>query len=72
LALYKLEDPFFIKNRNPSIIEELIETYKNILVLLCNIIFCEIQNIKNWESAIRKLEMDQIIKYLLQVLPLKC
>jgi len=49
------EDPFFVKNRNSSIIEELTETYKNHFnSSLHYLFFDEIQSIKNWESVIRK------------------
>ncbi len=51
------EDPFFIENCDASIIEDLIKTYKEYFskVGLKYLFFDEIQEIKNWEKAIRKL-----------------
>jgi len=50
------EDPFFVKYDQAQIIEELIETYKEYFSTnLKYLFFDEIQNIKNWEKAIRKL-----------------
>lgn len=50
------EDPFFIEHTDPEVITELLAVYheyfgKNLTYLF----FDEIQNIKNWEKAIRKL-----------------
>jgi uncharacterized protein len=50
------EDPFFIENNTAPCIEILIDTYseyfdKNLYYLF----FDEIQNVKNWETAVRKL-----------------
>lgn len=50
------EDPFFVLNNEPRIIEQLIETYKEYFSPnLQYLFFDEIQNIHQWESAIRKL-----------------
>ena len=50
------EDPFFIENNQPRIIEELIEVYKEYYNQnLKFLFFDEIQNIEKWEKAIRKL-----------------
>ncbi|HAM88979.1 MAG: hypothetical protein US83_C0002G0079 [Candidatus Falkowbacteria bacterium GW2011_GWC2_38_22] len=50
------EDPFFIENNNPQIIEVLINTYKEYFDQgLTHVFFDEIQEIKNWEKAVRKL-----------------
>ncbi|MCL5774089.1 MAG: ATP-binding protein [Firmicutes bacterium] len=50
------EDPFFIDNNTPQIIEELIETYEQYYSSkLKYLFFDEIQNIKHWEKVIRKL-----------------
>ncbi len=50
------EDPFFIENNSSQIIEEIIETFKTYFSKeLKYLFFDEIQNIKNWERAIRKL-----------------
>lgn len=50
------EDPFFINNNYPEIIEELILTYEEYFYKeLKYLFFDEIQNINNWEKIIRKL-----------------
>jgi len=51
------EDPFFINNNQSSIIENLIEIYKNYFngEELQYLFFDEIQEIEGWEKAIRKL-----------------
>lgn len=50
------EDPYFIKNNSPEIIENLIEVFKeNYSNKLKYLFFDEIQEIENWEKAIRKL-----------------
>lgn len=49
------EDPFFIENNNPEIIEDLINTYQEYFHPgLKYLFFDEIQEIKGWEKAIRK------------------
>jgi hypothetical protein len=51
------EDPFFIENNEASIIEKLIETYREYFNgnNLKYLFFDEIQEIESWEKAIRKL-----------------
>ncbi|MBI4812215.1 ATP-binding protein [Candidatus Falkowbacteria bacterium] len=50
------EDPFFIENNNPAIIEELILIFKEYFnPRLSHIFFDEMQEIKQWEKALRKL-----------------
>jgi len=50
------EDPFFINNNLPEIIEELISTYEEYFDKeLKYLFFDEIQNIKDWEKIVRKL-----------------
>ncbi len=50
------EDPFFIENNGPQVIEELIDVYKEYYnPKLKYLFFDEMQNIKDWEKAIRKL-----------------
>lgn len=50
------EDPFFVENNQAKVIDEFIETYQEYYSKdLKYIFFDEIQNIKNWENAIRKL-----------------
>lgn len=50
------EDPFFITHNNPEIIEDIIEIYKEYFnPKLKYVFFDEIQEIKNWEKALRKL-----------------
>lgn len=50
------EDPFFITNNHPGIIEEIIEVFHEYYSTeLKYIFFDEIQNINNWETAVRKL-----------------
>jgi hypothetical protein len=49
------EDPFFINNNSPEVIEELINVYEaNFSSELKFLFFDEIQNISHWEKAIRK------------------
>jgi len=50
------EDPFFIENNRPYIIEELISVFREYFnPELKYLFFDEIQEIKQWESAVRKL-----------------
>lgn len=50
------EDPVFIENNDPKIIEELIEAYEQYYnPSLKYLFFDEVQNIKYWEKAVRKL-----------------
>lgn len=50
------EDPFFIENNSPEVIDELIDAYKqNYSHSLKYLFFDEIQNIERWENAVRKL-----------------
>lgn len=50
------EDPFFVNNNTAEIIEELIEVYKEYFNgNLRYLFFDEIQEINNWEKAVRKL-----------------
>jgi len=50
------EDPFFIENNSAEIIEEIINVYNEYFDgKLKFLFFDEIQSIKNWEKAIRKL-----------------
>lgn len=50
------EDPFFIENNNPQIIEESVEVYREYFNAGVKYLFLdEIQEIKNWEKAVRKL-----------------
>ncbi|MDX9856146.1 MAG: ATP-binding protein [Candidatus Moranbacteria bacterium] len=50
------EDPFFIENNEANIIEELISVYKeHFNGSLKYLFFDEIQEIENWEKAVRKL-----------------
>lgn len=50
------EDPFFVENNQAKVIDEFIEIYQEYYSKnLKYIFFDEIQNIKNWENAIRKL-----------------
>lgn len=63
-ALYiNFEDPFFVLNNGPQIIEEVIESYQEYFSAdLKFVFFDEIQNIKNWEKAVRKYEEAGKIK----------
>mgnify|MGYP001016944829 CR=1 FL=1 len=57
------EDPFFIENNNPQIIEDLIDAFKeNFNLKLKYLFFDEIQEIKNWEKALRKLRDGENFK----------
>jgi len=50
------EDPFFIENKDADVIEELIEIYEEYFNKdLKYLFFDEIQEVTNWEKAIRKL-----------------
>lgn len=50
------EDPFFIENNRPGIIDELIECYRQYFdKKLKYLFFDEIQNIAGWERALNKL-----------------
>lgn len=50
------EDPFFVDANSPRIIEQLIDVYHGYFSkTLRYLFFDEIQNIKQWETAIRKL-----------------
>jgi len=51
------EDPFFIRNKSSEIIGQLIDAYlENFSSELKYLFFDEIQNIDNWERAIRKYQ----------------
>lgn len=56
-SLYlNFEDPFFIENSQPQIIEQFIDVYKEHFNKdLHYLFFDEIQVVRNWESAVRKL-----------------
>lgn len=57
------EDPFFIENNTPEIIEEIIEIFKEYFSKdLKYLFFDEIQEIKNWEREIRKLRDSERYK----------
>ena len=50
------EDPFFVENNNPQIIEEFVNVYREYFDAKVKYLFLdEIQEIKNWEKAVRKL-----------------
>lgn len=50
------EDPYFIDNYTPQVIEELVETYKEYYQTKLNYLFFdEVQNITSWEKPVRKL-----------------
>lgn len=50
------EDPFFVENHSPYVIEELIETYEAYFGSPLRYLFLdEIQNIDRWETVVRKL-----------------
>lgn len=60
------EDPFFIDNNQPAIIENLIEIYKEYFdPKLKYLFFDEIQNIENWEKAVRKLYDGEKYKFFI-------
>jgi len=49
------EDPFFIENNSPQVIEEAVEVYREYFNSNVKYLFLdEIQEIKNWEKAVRK------------------
>ncbi len=57
------EDPFFIERNNPQIIEEIIAVYREYFNSeLRYLFFDEIQEIKHWEKAIRKLRDGENFK----------
>jgi len=57
------EDPFFVENNNPQVIEELIETYTEYFGGEPKFLFFdEIQSIKNWETSVRKLRDSERYK----------
>lgn len=57
------EDPFFVENNYPQIIEELVETYAEYFGGAPKFLFFdEIQSIKNWETAVRKLRDSEQYK----------
>lgn len=50
------EDPFFIENNKPHVIEEFISVFKEYSTPELKYLFLdEIQEIKQWENAVRKL-----------------
>ena len=50
------EDPFFVENNNPQAIEESVEVYQEYFNSNIKYLFLdEIQEIKNWEKAVKKL-----------------
>jgi predicted AAA+ superfamily ATPase len=50
------EDPFFVENNNPQVIEEAVEIYREYFNSDVKYLFLDkIQEIKNWEKAVRKL-----------------
>lgn len=50
------EDPFFVENSDPQIIEESVEVYREYFNAKVKYLFLdEIQEIKNWEKVVRKL-----------------
>lgn len=57
------EDPYFVTHNDPQIIEQIIEVYKEYFSpsLTC-LFFDEIQNIRNWETVIRKLRDTALYK----------
>ena len=57
------EDPFFVENNYPQVIEELVETYTEYFGGAPKFLFFdEIQSIKNWETAVRKLRDSEHFK----------
>jgi len=57
------EDPYFIEQNNPQVIEELVETYKEYYqARLDYLFFDEIQNITSWEKTVRKLRDSEQYK----------
>jgi predicted AAA+ superfamily ATPase len=50
------EDPFFVENNNAAIIEEAVDVYREYFNSDLKYLFLdEVQEIKNWEKAVRKL-----------------
>ena len=57
------EDPFFVTNNNPQIIEELVAVFKEYFnPKLEYLFFDEIQEINQWEKAVRKLRDGEKFK----------
>lgn len=57
------EDPFFVENNYPQVIEELVETYAEYFGGAPKwLFFDEIQSIKKWETAVRKLRDSEQFK----------
>ena len=57
------EDPFFVVNNSPQVIEELIFVFKEYFSPKLKYIFLdEIQEIANWEKAVRKLRDGESFK----------
>lgn len=57
------EDPFFITNNNPQIIEEIISTFREYFHKnLEYVFFDEVHEIASWEKAIRKLRDGEDLK----------
>lgn len=57
------EDPFFVESNYPQVIEEIVETYTEYFGGAPKFLFFdEIQSIKNWETAVRKLRDDERFK----------
>ncbi|PIP24510.1 MAG: hypothetical protein CO140_02900 [Candidatus Moranbacteria bacterium CG_4_9_14_3_um_filter_40_7] len=57
------EDPFFIENNNPQIIEDSVDVYREYFNANIKYLFLdEIQEIKNWEKAVRKLRDEGSFK----------
>ena len=57
------EDPFFLTNNSAQVIEEIVEVFQtNFSDKLKFLFFDEIQNIANWEKAIRKLRDSGLYK----------
>ena len=50
------EDPIFLQQNDPQVVEELVKTFEEYISKPVKFLFFdEIQNIKSWENAIRKL-----------------
>src|SRR3989338_1744493 len=57
------EDPYFIEHNNPSVIEEIVEIYKEYFSHnLKYLFFDEIHVVKDWEKAVRKLRDSEKYK----------
>lgn len=57
------EDPFFITNNEPQIIEKIISVYKEYFsIKIKYIFFDEIQSINNWQRALRRLRDGEDFK----------